>query len=132
MSTPMPGKFILDTNIVIALFAKDKQVTSKVGKAREIVVPAIVMGELYWARKSTRAIKNLERLDDFAVEICVMTVDTDTSKEYGLVKNHLRAKGCPIPENDVWIAALARQHAITLVSRDEHFNAVNDLDIVAW
>lgn len=129
----MPGKFILDTNIVIALFAEDKQVTSKIEKAREIIVPAIVMGELYYgARKSARAIENLQHLDDFAVETCVMTVDTDTAREYGLVKNQLRAKGCPIPENDVWIAALARQHAITLVSRDEHFNAVDDLDLVAW
>ncbi len=44
----------------------------------------------------------------------------------------LRAQGTPIPENDIWIAALARQHTLRLVSRDTHFDGVPGLDVVRW
>ncbi|MDT8392186.1 MAG: type II toxin-antitoxin system VapC family toxin [Lentisphaeria bacterium] len=129
----MLGKFILDTNIIIAFFARQDHVISKVQMAREIVVPAIVLGELYYgARKSARTIENLERLDIFALKSSIMTVDTDTAREYGQLKDELRAKGSPIPENDIWIAALARQHGIALVSRDEHFKVVDDIELIAW
>ncbi len=129
----MPGKFILDTNIIIALFGKQEQVVAKVLRASEIIVPAIVLGELYYgARKSARTEENLERLDKFALNAGILAVDMDTAKEYGQIKNELRANGTPIPENDIWIAALSRQHGIPLVSRDEHFNKVADLDLVAW
>jgi predicted nucleic acid-binding protein len=37
-----------------------------------------------------------------------------------------------IPENDIWIAALARQHHQPVVSRDGHFDDVPDLRRVAW
>lgn len=72
------------------------------------------------ARKSANAEQNLARLDDLAFAASILAIDADTAKEYGRVKNELRAKGTPIPENDLWIAALARQHAFVLVSRDEH------------
>jgi len=48
------------------------------------------------------------------------------------VKNALLAKGRPIPENDVWIAALARQHDLVLVTRDEHFAEVDGLTLARW
>lgn len=52
---------------------------------------------------------------------------------FGLgLKAALRAQGTPIPENDLWIAALVRQHGLTLVSRDEHFDAVPGLAIERW
>lgn len=44
----------------------------------------------------------------------------------------LRLKGRPLPENDVWIAALAMQYALTLVTRDAHFQEVENLQTVAW
>ena len=52
--------------------------------------------------------------------------------EYGQIKNNLRAKGRPIPENDIWIAALAKQYGLTLVTRDGHFGEVDGLAIEAW
>jgi tRNA(fMet)-specific endonuclease VapC len=51
---------------------------------------------------------------------------------YGDVKNRLRLKGRPLPENDVWIAALALQYGLTLVTRDAHFQEVENLQTVAW
>lgn len=51
---------------------------------------------------------------------------------YGEVRNHLRLKARPIPENDLWIAAIAIQHGLTLATRDEHFNDVDDLKRENW
>jgi tRNA(fMet)-specific endonuclease VapC len=47
-------------------------------------------------------------------------------------KNLLRAKGRPIPENDIWIAAIAKQHELTLVSRDDHFKEIEDFLTLTW
>ena len=71
-------------------------------------------------------------------EICVaaatsvLSCDLGTAHVYGEVKDELRLKGRPIPENDVWIAAVARQHGLMLVTRDEHFQHVNGLGVEGW
>ncbi len=91
------------------------------------------MGELYYgAYKSIHANANMARIDEFAESCSVLTCDTDTSLHYGKAKNELRLKGRPIPENDIWIAAVAKQWALTLVSRDNHFREVDGLITVAW
>ena len=51
---------------------------------------------------------------------------------YGKIKTDLQEKGSPIPENDIWIAAIAKEHNFILVTRDIHFNAVQDLQIDKW
>jgi len=58
--------------------------------------------------------------------------DAVTAQQYGRIKNDLRAKGRPIPENDIWIAAVAVQHGLTVVSRDDHFTEVTDLLCEVW
>ena len=40
--------------------------------------------------------------------------------------------GHPIPENDIWIAAIARQHNLPVVSRDEHLQWVKGITVVGW
>jgi tRNA(fMet)-specific endonuclease VapC len=129
----MNGRFLLDTNIVIAIFANDPAVRQSLTGANEVFVPSIVLGELYYgAYKSTHADANMAKIDDFAGSCSVLTCDTDTSRHYGKIKNALRLKGRPIPENDIWIAAISKQYALTLVSRDDHFLEVGDLITVAW
>jgi tRNA(fMet)-specific endonuclease VapC len=51
---------------------------------------------------------------------------------YGEIKSSLRQKGKPIPDNDIWIAASARQHSLTLVTRDAHFDEIDDLARERW
>ena len=48
------------------------------------------------------------------------------------VNSLLQAKGRPLPENDIWVAAVALQHGLTLVTRDAHFNEITSLAVVAW
>jgi tRNA(fMet)-specific endonuclease VapC len=129
----MSGRFLLDTNIVIVLWANDATVTAQLAIASEVFVPIIVLGELYYgARKSAWSATNVARIDEFAARNSVLLCDLMTAQHYGMIKNGLRAKGRPIPENDVWIAAVAMQYGLALASRDDHFGYVDGLTIVKW
>lgn len=129
----MSGKYLLDTNIVIALFANDELVKENLGKAEEVFISSVVIGELFYgAYKSGRAKENITRVDTFASSNVVLGCDTETSRIYGEIKNALSVKGRPIPENDIWIAAVAIQHGLILVSRDSHFDEIDKLKIEAW
>jgi len=129
----MNGNFLLDTNIVIALFAGEPAVQEHLEQAEEVFLPSIVLGELYFgARKSGRVEENLERIDEFAINSSVIACNIDTAKEYGIIKNALRAKGRPVPENNIWIAAIAKQYGLILVTRDAHFGEIEDLDVEIW
>lgn len=129
----MNGRFLLDTNIVIALFAEDISVQKGLMEAEQVFVPSIVLGELYYgARKSLRTQENISRVDEFAAISAVLVPNIATAKKYGEIKNALRNKGRPIPENDIWIAAITKQYGLTLVTRDEHCKEVEGIAIEAW
>jgi len=109
-------------------------VVARIADADEILVPVIALGELmFGAFKSTRSDENIARIREFRDSVAVLPVTAATADEYGRLKDELRAKGHPIPENDIRIAALARQHRLTLVSRDrEHFGVVAGLLLESW
>lgn len=129
----MSGKYLLDTGIVIALFANERTVVEQIEDAEEIFIPSIVIGELYYgARKSGRVRENVARIELFAEANVVLLCDNETSRWYGVIKDLLRQKGSLIPENDVWIAALALRQGLVLVTRDSNFEAVTNLKTVSW
>ena len=129
----MNGDRLVDTNIVIALFNEETSVERKFDGARVVSVPSIVLGELYYgAFRSVRVGDNVQRIQDFQRASEVLFTDEQTGIVYGRVKAELRAAGTPLPDNDIWIAALARQHDLTLVTRDAHFDAVNALRTERW
>jgi tRNA(fMet)-specific endonuclease VapC len=97
-------------------------VQEHLASAAEMFLPVIVFGELYYGScKSTRVTENLLRIGEFATSNTILINDRDPAREYGEIKNALRVKGQPIPENDIWIAAIAKQHNLTLATRDAHF-----------
>jgi len=103
------GRFLLDTNIVIALFNGDPDIEQWMAKASEVHVCSVVVGELYYgAYKSSRRKENIAKLEEFIVSTSVLDADITTAKEYGSIKNEIRRKENPIPENDIWIAAIAK------------------------
>ena len=129
----MNGKVLLDTNIVIALFASETSVIQTLKNAKEVFLSSIVLGELYYGvYKSTNVEQNLLRIDDLSKIITVLSCDSTTAELYGRIKNKLREKGRPIPENDIWISALCKQYNLTLVTRDQHFEEVEDIFIERW
>lgn len=124
---------ILDTNAVSALLAGEEGVAAALGEAARHHLPVIVLGEYRYglARSSRRTVLE-SLLDLLAAKSIVLPVDEAASRAYAEVREELRAAGTPIPENDVWIAALSRRHDLPVVSRDAHFDAVPGLERVAW
>lgn len=72
---------------------------------------------------------NLARIDDFAASNVILSCDAETAYRYDEVKDMLRQKGRPIPENDIWIAAIAFQHELILLTSDMHFTEVENLGL---
>jgi len=128
----MAGRILLDTNIIIAFFSGEKAVSKQFVEA-EVFVSSTALGELYYgARKSANAAANLARIEQFAASVQVLSCDAATAQIYGETRDRLRSKGRPIPENDIWIAAVALQHGLSLATRDDHFQAVDGLRIENW
>jgi tRNA(fMet)-specific endonuclease VapC len=129
----MTGEPLLDTNIVIDLLAARREVVENIRLASRVFVSSIVIGELcFGAEKSMQVVANLARVEALIPLVTVLPVETETARLYGRVRQQLRQAGKPIPENDVWIAALAIQHGLTLISRDQHFGYVQGLQTMAW
>ena len=80
----MNGKYLLDTNIVIALFANDLALVNKISKAQDISIPTIVIGELFYgANKSGRPQENARRIDKFVSDNMILSCDAETARLYG-------------------------------------------------
>jgi tRNA(fMet)-specific endonuclease VapC len=128
----MSGK-LLDTNAVIALQKADPDFLQFLDSDDELLIPAIVIGELYLgAYNSGRVTDNIQVIEAFVSDNVVLVCDAETGKYFGQIRFQLRVKGRPIPENDIWIAAIAVQHGLTLVTRDDHFRAVDGLIVERW
>lgn len=124
---------ILDTNAVSALFAGDAALLPLVAGEPRLHLPVVVIGEYRYGLLRSRQRRTLAGLlDTLVAESRVLEIDLATTERYAEVRDELRRRGTPIPENDVWIAALARQHELPVVSRDEHFDQVAGLDRRGW
>ena len=129
----MGGDFLLDTNIAILFLASDAVVRHRVESAGSVAVAFAALGELYFgAFKSARKAENLARVEQFRREVPVIGWDSETARTYGEVKKQLREKGRPIPDNDIWIAAVALRNDLILATRDVHFDEVEGLSIERW
>ncbi len=130
---PGSGRLLLDTNIIIALFEGDEAVLSNLDHSIEVFVSAIALGELFFgAAKSGRPRENMAKLEQFAEGRRILPCDHEVARQYGRLKNDLRAKGRPLPENDIWIAAVASHHDLVLATRDRHFRDIDGLVIAVW
>ena len=127
------GRHLLDTNIVIALFSEEITVQEKVRNAAFVALAPPIIGELwYGAQKSDKVSENLHRINNFVQQNAFFPCDLETAQWYGTIRDQLRRKGRPIPNNDIWIAAIAMQHDLILVTRDSHFDEVESLQTEHW
>lgn len=123
----------LDTNAVSALLEGDVALLELLDGITRFALPVIVVGEYRFGLQRSRHRKQLgAMLDELVAESDLLVVDDHTTLHYAQVREALRAKGRPLPENDVWIAALCRQHERTLVSRDGDFQHVASLTSLRW
>lgn len=129
----MNGSYLLDTNIVIAFFRQDPAVLQHIATAKVTFLPCVALGELnYGALNSGKPEQNLQRLIAFTENTVVLGSDAETAIEYGTIKRQLKQIGRLIPDNDIWIAAIAIQHHLTLATRDSHFQAITGLQCENW
>lgn len=129
----MPGRFLLDTSVLIAVLRSDPSVAERLEEADEVYTSVVALGELYFgARRSGRPEENQARVDALAADVTILGCDRGTADAYARIKDRLLVKGRPIPDNDLWIAATAAQQGLTLASRDQHFQEIEDVTQVSW
>jgi tRNA(fMet)-specific endonuclease VapC len=126
------SNYLLDTVLIIAYFNNEPSIDQRLQNTT-IYLPSIAVGELYFgAYRSRRVSENVRRIREFVAGNTVISCDVATAEQYGQIKQALRAKGRPIPENDIWIAALALQYGLILATRDAHFREVPNLALEVW
>ncbi|OGQ25318.1 MAG: hypothetical protein A2138_04645 [Deltaproteobacteria bacterium RBG_16_71_12] len=123
-------KLALDTNAYVALRRGDERVARRVRSAHGIVISVVVIGELLLGfRLGSRAAANRALLESFLAEprVEVVPIGHSTAERFALVAASLRAKGRPIPTNDLWIAAQMLECGAELLSFDRDFAQVEGL-----
>lgn len=124
---------MLDTNALSAWAGADTALLRILPKDRLWHLPVVALGEfLFGIRRSRERAKLEQWIDGVAASCAILTIDGNTAGQYADIREELRAAATPIPENDIWIAALCRQHQLTLASRDGRFDKVRGLKRVGW
>lgn len=125
-------RILLDTNAYSEYVSGNQKVTEQIRNAERVYVSTIVVGELLaGSRHGSRGAQNRDYLEEFMADPAVeeLPVTRTSAEHFGSIWSELRAKGRPIPSNDIWIAAQARETGAELVSFDAHFEAVSGLSL---
>lgn len=126
-------RLILDTNALSAAAEEHPGVIKILAGARQLALPVVVLGEYrYGIAKSRHRARYRRWLDGLITDCRVLDVTEQTTHHYAAINVELRQTGKPIPTNDLWIAALCRQHELPLLSRDRHFDAVSGIQRLDW
>src|SRR5260221_228664 len=116
---------IFDANALSAFFGGDPRLHGMIAKAAKISLPVIVLGEYRFGLIGSRIRKVIEpALDGLQAMADVLSIDLETVRPYAKISDQLKRAGTPIPSNDIWIAALAVQHGLPIISQDRHFDLV--------
>jgi tRNA(fMet)-specific endonuclease VapC len=127
------GSVLVDTTVVVAYFRGDKALPPLFAELTPVYLPWVVLGELhYGAQRVQRRQEQLAYIRDLLTYSVVLFPDQRTTEHYGQVKAELAHIGRPIPDNDLWIAAMARQYDLPLATGDAHFAHLPGLQTLAW
>ena len=124
---------ILDTNALSAAADNDAAVIALLARADQVAIPVIVLGEYrYGIAQSRNRASYATWLKGLLHDCLVLDINEPTTQYYAEIIVELKRKGTPIPTNDIWIAALCRQHGLPLLSRDRHFDSVGGNKRIGW
>ncbi len=122
------NKCLLDTSIVIHFFKKNEQIAKRLDEFSEVFISTIAVGELYYGAFASQAPeKHIAMIEDFLLRCKVVLLNEEASVSYGKIKAQLKSKGKPIPENDIWIAAVAVVQNLPLYTTDSHFGEIPEI-----
>ena len=126
---------MLGTNVLIDFFERSNlRVAELLQSFDELALTPVVIGEhLAGIRPGKNGEIAKARFDDFLDDVSVRVVwmTKATGRRYAALYQQLKAKGTPIPVNDMWIAASAMENDLLLISSDAHFSQVDDLRFAA-
>jgi tRNA(fMet)-specific endonuclease VapC len=124
---------ILDTNALSAAADDAPGVKKTLAAARQLALPVPVIGEYrYGIAQARGGAAHRQWLENFMGQCLVLDITDATTHQYAAIRLELKTLGRPIPANDVWIAALCRQHNLPLLSRDRHFDVVSGVRRLDW
>lgn len=126
-------KVLIDTNIYSHAIRGDSDVIEILKKSDKIGFTVISIGELIAGFKAGKnELNNREMLTEFldSPRVVVLPIDENTAEFFGEIFNNLKKTGKPIPTNDIWIAAIAFQHGLKIVSKDRHFRHISGLPLL--
>ena len=130
----MALKLVLDTNIY-SDYAEGipETVDFMATHGESLYLPSVVLGELQFGfMKGNRQRFNENHLATFIkrLKVKIISVDANVARKYALIFLSLQKKGSKIPINDVWIAASCMAVGGTLLTRDTHFEVVDQIETV--
>jgi len=129
---------LLDTGVANLVALNDAGILQRVAIADAVYIPTIVLGELYggayWYAHLYHSAKLLDLYDGFFRnhQNAIVQCNSDTTTIYAAIYAELRSKGQLIQQNDMWIAALARQYNLTLLTKDKDYQRISNLAIELW
>jgi tRNA(fMet)-specific endonuclease VapC len=124
---------ILDTNALSAAADAHPGVIALLARADQLALPVMVLGEYrYGIARSRHKVRYKRWLDGLIADCRVLDITEETTHHYATMNLELRHAGRPIPTNDLWIAALCRQHALSILSRDRHFDLLPGIQRIDW
>ena len=126
----MEARVALDTNRLTDLFQGDIQLADWLGSCEEVWVPLFVLGEIKAGfQGGTRHSRNELLLNELLAKptVQVLLPGRQTAERYAQLFVQLKRAGTPIPDNNLWIAALALEHSLVLITRDKHFQHIPQL-----
>ncbi|MCY4426039.1 MAG: type II toxin-antitoxin system VapC family toxin [Halieaceae bacterium] len=119
---------IVDTNALSAWAEGIASIEEPLQSADQLVVPVIVLGEYYFGIRQSRHRKRYEDwIRRYLRLVEVADVTQTTADRFAFIRLQLKRQGTPIPSNDAWIAALAYQHRLPVLSNDTHFDFVEGI-----
>lgn len=122
---------VLDTNIVIELFKENITVKKKLDEFDIWYLSSTVAGELiFGVINSPNPDKHLKKYQDFVRKCKALIIDFDVAEKYAEIRLELKKKGKPIPENDIWIAAVCVANKLPLMTNDSHFQNIDKLKTI--
>jgi len=124
---------ILDTDALSAFLLENRALLRALPAHTVMRLPAIVLGEYRFGVRRSRDREKLGRLLDGLEQVAeILPVDLSTVPHYAIIREQLRQDGRVLPHNDTWIAAIALQHELPIISRDAHFDQVRKVRRISW
>ena len=126
-------KLALDTNAYRALGDGDSRLAEDMRHAEAVGLPIVVLGELWFGfMNGSKLRQNTETLERFLAtpRVRILQIGEPTTRLFGEIATLLRRTGIAIQQNDIWIAALCKQHGFALATCDRGFQRVLGLEVV--